>query len=180
MGTFKSTKTFFASPEIIPAIVKDITGTFTNEGYQVQAQDLISGGYDISITKGNMFKAVLGMKTALKVHIYPANEQIRVDAGVGIFGQQAVPTLISMFLFWPDEERIVTRHHQLITQISGMIAQAKMDDKVMMIAADTIAREAYRNTNNNTAAPAGGKFCTQCGKSIPAEALFCSGCGAKL
>ena len=39
MGTFKSTKTFFASPEIIPAIVKDITGTFTNEGYQVQAQD---------------------------------------------------------------------------------------------------------------------------------------------
>ena len=71
MGTFKSTKTFFASPEIIPAIVKDITGTFTNEGYQVQAQDLISGGYDISITKGNMFKAVLGMKTALKVHIYP-------------------------------------------------------------------------------------------------------------
>ena len=158
MGTFKSTKTFFASPEIIPAIVKDITGTFTNEGYQVQAQDLISGGYDISITKGNMFKAVLGMKTALKVHIYPANEQIRVDAGVGIFGQQAVPTLISMFLFWPV----------LITQISGMIA------------ADTIAREAYRNTNNNTAAPAGGKFCTQCGKSMPAEALFCSGCGAKL
>ena len=65
MGTFKSTKTFFASPEIIPAIVKDITGTFTNEGYQVQAQDLISGGYDISITKGNMFKAVLGMKTKL-------------------------------------------------------------------------------------------------------------------
>lgn len=53
-----------------------------------------------------------------------------------------------------------------------MIAQAKMDDKVMMIAADTIAREAYRNTNNNTAAPAGGKFCTQCGKSMPAEALF--------
>jgi|GEM_PF-6238357 predicted amidophosphoribosyltransferase len=50
----------------------------------------------------------------------------------------------------------------------------------MMIAADTIAREAYRNTNNNTAAPAGGKFCTQCGKSMPAEALFCSGCGAKL
>ena len=75
-----------------------------------------------------------------------------------------------MFLFWPV----------LITQISGMIAQAKMDDKVMMIAADTIAREAYRNTNYNTAAPAGGKFCTQCGKSMPAEALFCSGCGAKL
>ena len=70
MGTFKSTKTFFASPEIIPAIVKDITGTFTNEGYQVQAQDLISGGYDISITKGNMFKAVLGMKTAFDFYVF--------------------------------------------------------------------------------------------------------------
>ena len=187
MGTFKSTKTFFASPEIIPAIVKDITGTFTNEGYQVQAQDLISGGYDISITKGNMFKAVLGMKTALKVHIYPANEQIRVDAGVGIFGQQAVPTLISMFLFWPVLNIKIQPTEGVYLQFNikkpgeeDEIAQAKMDDKVMMIAADTIAREAYRNTNNNTAAPAGGKFCTQCGKSMPAEALFCSGCGAKL
>jgi len=71
MGTFKSTKTFFASPEIIPAIVKDITGTFTNEGYQVQAQDLISGGYDISITKGNMFKAVLGMVLQKRLSLKP-------------------------------------------------------------------------------------------------------------
>ena len=77
--------------------------------------------------------------------------------------------------------QILLRLNQILSgQQMWLIAQAKMDDKVMMIAADTIAREAYRNTNNNTAAPAGGKFCTQCGKSMPAEALFCSGCGAKL
>ena len=116
-----------------------------------------------------MFKAVLGMKTALKVHVYPVTENIRIDAGVGIFGQQVVPTLISMFLFWPV----------LITQISGMISQAKMDDRVMEIAADTIAREAMR-FNNNSSSSAGGKFCTQCGRSLPGDALFCSGCGAKL
>ena len=56
MGTFKSTKTFFASPEIIPAIVKDITGTFTNEGYQVQAQDLIAVGMISRLRKGICLK----------------------------------------------------------------------------------------------------------------------------
>lgn len=56
MGTFKSTKTFFASPEIIPAIVKDITGTFTNEGYQVQAQDLLAVGMIFRLRKGICLK----------------------------------------------------------------------------------------------------------------------------
>ena len=49
MGTFKSTKTFFASPEIIPAIVKDITGTFTNKigdmASQLSLQRIIADGY---------------------------------------------------------------------------------------------------------------------------------------
>ena len=171
MGPFNSTKTFYAPQSIIPVIVSDITSDFTNDGYQVQSQELISGGYDISITKGGMFKAVLGMKTALKVNITPFADTIKIDAGVGIFGQQAIPTIISVFIFWPV----------LIAQISGLIKQAKMDDRVMEIAAQTIAREAYKTNREGTQTTSGSyKFCVTCGKRVEADAAFCSGCGSKL
>lgn len=169
MGTFKSSKTFLASPALIPMIAQEIATSFANESYEVQTEELISGGYDISITKGNLFKAVLGMKTALKVNIFPQGDNIRIEAGVGIFGQQAVPTVISLFFFWPV----------VITQISGLISQSKIDDKVLEIAADTIQRESARTYT----APANttlGKFCTHCGKQLEADAKFCSSCGNKL
>ena len=168
MGTFKSTKTFYASQSLIPVIASDITANFTKDGFQVQSQDLISGGYDISITNGGVFKAVLGMKTALKVNIQPVSDGIRIDAGVGIFGQQAIPTVISMLFFWPV----------LLTQIWGLIAQAKMDDRVMKIAEETITREVSRT--GGTTGSGAGKFCTSCGKRVEADAAFCSGCGNKI
>ena len=173
MGTFKSTKTFFVSPALMPEIARNIASDFANDGYEVQTQELSTGGYDISITKGGVFKAIIGMKTALKVNIAPIGESIRIDAGVGIFGQQAIPTVISMLFFWPV----------LITQISGMISQAKMDDRVMQIASDTIMRQTYqqpRAATMNPGAAAGQRFCTQGGRPNAADAVYCSGCGQKL
>ena len=172
MGAFKSEKTFYVSQSLISVIAKNIADGFANDDYQVQSQELISGGYDISITKGGTFKAVLGMKTALKVNIYPLAESIKIDAGVGIFGQQAIPTVVSMLFFWPV----------LITQISGMISQAKLDNRVMEIAEATIAREKSHTSTYTTAPTAsrGEKFCTRCGKQSDANAVFCSGCGGKL
>ena len=169
MGTFKSSKTFFASPALIPMVAQEIATSFANENYEVQTEELISGGYDISITKGNLFKAVLGMKTALKVNIFPQGNNIRIEAGVGIFGQQAVPTVISLFFFWPV----------IITQISGLISQSKIDDKVLEIAADTIQRESSQ-IHAVPANSAPGKFCTHCGKQLEGDAKFCSSCGNKL
>lgn len=169
MGTFKSNKTFFASPALIPVIARDITVTFANDGYEVHSDELVSGGYDISVTKGGIFKAILGMKTALKIHLYPANDAIQIQAGVGIFGQQAIPLAISMLIFWPV----------LITQISGMITQAKLDNKVMDIAAETIARETSRQSVPPPL-PEKGRFCTKCGKENAPDASFCCACGNKL
>lgn len=154
---------------MIPVIARDITVTFANDGYEVHSDELISGGYDISITKGGMFKAVLGLKTALKIHIYPSNDAIRIEAGIGIFGQQAIPLAIGMLVFWPV----------LITQVSGLITQAKLDNKVMDIAAETIARETSRQSVPPSP-PGKGKFCTKCGKENAPDASFCCACGNKL
>ena len=169
MATFSTKKTLYGSTSLIPTIANRIQEEFQNDGYEVSMDALSSGGYDISITKGGVFKAVLGMKTALKVTLLPQDNNIHFEAGVGIWGQQAIPTVISMLFFWPV----------LLTQIWGMIEQSKLDDKALEIAKDVICM------NNHVGSPhsdnnGGVKFCTKCGASVPAEAKFCPECGAKL
>ncbi|GHT28811.1 hypothetical protein AGMMS49574_03870 [Bacteroidia bacterium] len=169
MGTFKSVKTFYAPVSMIPGIADEITTVLSGEGYEVKSDRLIGGGYDISIRKGDVFKAVLGMKTALKVDIHPTGNSIYIEASVGIFGQQAIPTVISMFFLWPV----------LLTQIWGLIQQSKLDDRVIDIAEVYISRNQSGSVDSLTNASS-GKFCTSCGKRLANDALFCSGCGNRL
>lgn len=168
MGTFSTKKILYGSTTLIPTIANRIQEEFQNDGYEVAMDALSSGGYDISITKGGIFKAVLGMKTALKVTLLPQGSNIHFEAGVGIWGQQAIPTVISMLIFWPV----------LLTQIWGMIEQSKLDDKALEIAKDVL----YMNSNSGAASTnsGGSKFCTNCGTQNPESANFCSGCGKPL
>lgn len=168
MATFNTKQVLYGSPSLIPTIAKRIQEKFQNSGYEVAMDALSSGGYDISITKGGVFKAVLGMKTALKVTLLPLGNNIHFEAGVGIWGQQAIPTVISMFFFWPV----------LITQIGGMIQQAKLDDQALAIANEVI----YMNSHSyaGTANSNGSKFCTVCGTKNMESANFCCGCGKAL
>ena len=164
MSTFSKHQTISASPLLIPDMAEAICREFRRDGHEVCVENLYSGGKDISITKGGAFKAVLGMKTALKVTLQPRGDSVLFDANVGIFGQQAIPTVISMLVFWPV----------LITQISGLIMQSQMDDRAFA-AAESVCRYATPKPSN-----AGGAFCPACGKPVAPGAHFCSSCGAKL
>lgn len=169
MATFSTKKILYGSTSLIPTIANRIQEEFQNDGYEVAMDALSSGGYDISITKGGIFKAVLGMKTALKVTLLPQGNNIHFEAGVGIWGQQAIPTVISMLFFWPV----------LITQIWGMVEQSKLDDKALEIAQDVICmnnHEGSPHSDNN----GGGKFCTKCGTKLDGSSKFCSNCGTRL
>ena len=169
MATFSTKKILYGSTSLIPTIANRIQEEFQNDGYEVAMDALSSGGYDISITKGGVFKAVLGMKTALKVTLLPQGSNIHFEAGVGIWGQQAIPTVISMLLFWPV----------LITQIWGLIQQSKLDDKALEIAEKVIAEGVQPMIEGNTT-PTGHKFCTNCGTKNTESANFCCGCGKPL
>ena len=165
MATFNTKKTLYGSTSLIPTIANRIQEEFQNEGYEVSMDALSSGGYDISITKGGIFKAVLGMKTALKVTLLPQGNNINFEAGVGIWGQQAIPTVISMLFFWPV----------LITQIWGLVEQSKLDDKAL-----EIAQEVINQSNHSIFSHAdvnAYKFCTSCGTQNAETAKFCCGCG---
>ncbi|MGL4942890.1 MAG: hypothetical protein ACRC46_06845 [Thermoguttaceae bacterium] len=115
MAVFKSTRMFSANPSLIPLIATDLMMAFQAEGFEVKKDELLAGNAEVSITKGGMFKAVLGLKTALRVSLRgDGTQHIVAEAGVGIFGQQAIPTVISMLFFWPV----------LITQIWGIYDRA--------------------------------------------------------
>lgn len=165
MAAFNTKKLILAPSSLIPTMGERISQSFVNEGFEVTSSPLSNGGYDVSITKGGMFKAVLGMKTALKVSLTPQGGNVYFDASVGIFGQQAIPTVISMFFFWPV----------LITQIWGMVEQSNLDDKAL-----AIAEGVARNSSVKTSASTTGRFCTNCGTQISMKAKFCPECGAKL
>lgn len=169
MGTFKSSTTIYSSPANILYIADAIEQQMLSEGYSVEKQSLISGGCDISITKGGLFKAVLGMKTALKVSLQPAGSNISIEAGVGIFGQQAIPTVISMLFFWPV----------LLTQIWGLIKQSNLDDHVIAIA-QASADKCGQSRNYSETSATGGTFCPNCGGKNAKESKFCCHCGREL
>lgn len=128
MGTFNTQKILAADPAMIPEIASKIESYFKAEGYDVKNLALANGAAEVSITKGNIFRVVLGLKTALKVSLTPQGNCLVFDASVGIWGLQAIPTIISMLFFWPV----------LITQIWGVVQQSKLDDKALEIAENVI------------------------------------------
>lgn len=166
MGAFNTKTTLNGCPSFIPPIADAIEQHFIAGGYQTQKDTLISGGIEIFVTKGGFFKEVLGMRTALKVTLIPGDNTIQFEAGIGIFGQQFVPTVITMLFAWPV----------LITQIWGLVQQAKLDDQALEIAQNVIG-----DHMNHTSEPAHEtRFCTFCGTRLSLTANFCSNCGTKL
>lgn len=164
MGTFNKKAILSATAQQIPNIAESIRQDFVTDGFEVNVENLTNGGCDISITKGGLFKAVLGMRTALKVTLSPQLNGVLFDAHVGIFGQQIIPALIVYFFFWPV----------ILTQIVGLIQQAQLDDKALAAAQRVIV-----NSNNKYVQIDSRKFCTNCGNSISESTKFCPNCGKR-
>lgn len=99
------------------------------------------------------------MRSALKVSLKPSDDQIAFEAGIGIFGQQAIPTII--------------------TQVWGMVKQSKLDDKALELAEQVISNPSGESTRRTTS-DLTVKFCTACGSRNTASAKFCNNCGKPL
>lgn len=164
MATYSTQKLLDASAAQITQIAEAIRKDFADDGFEVYVDTLMSGGRDISITKGNLFKAVLGMRSALKISLTPRQSGVYFDANVGIYGQQAIPTIISMLFFWPV----------LITQIWGLVQQSSLDDRALDVAEKAIS------SNESISDNVSPKFCTNCGAKIDMDTHLCQVCGSRL
>lgn len=175
MSTFCTKTVIYGSPSLIPQIAEHIQKDFEKDEFEVSKDTLCTGGCDISISKGGLFKAVIGMKTALKVTLLPQGNNISFEAGVGIWGQQAVPTIISMLFFWPV----------LLTQLWGLVKQSQLDDRALAAANEVVNKfysEAGKTAQTQSAphTEPTQKFCTYCGAENPIKAKMCHSCGNEI
>lgn len=168
MGTFSTHKIINAAPSLIPAMSNKIISHFKAEGYEVDVQVSNLGTHDISLTKGGMFKAVIGLKTALKVTLKPEADKVSFDAGIGIFGQQLIPSLVMYFVAWPV----------LLTQLWGLVQQSNLDDTALSLAESVAAQDpsAPKVVEPTTIST----FCPNCGGKHDTGMRFCPYCGEKL
>lgn len=166
MGAFNTKTLLQGPPSLIPAIAGRLEQSFADCGYQTKRDNLVGGGEEVFVTKGGIFKEIVGMRTALKITLVPQDGLISFDAGIGIFGQQFIPTIITWLVAWPV----------MLTQIWGLVQQAELDDKALEIAnavivENCVAYVPFEPTENDS------RFCTNCGNRVAKTAKFCSNCG---
>ena len=127
---------YFETTRIVPLVVSDLTPVgeavmehYRRQEYAVSGSRLASGGWHISIQKGDWFRMLLGLKTALNIRIEPFGANTRVSAGIGIFELQVVPTVITLFVFTPV----------ILGQIWGIVQQQKLDEEAVRFVEDRLA-----------------------------------------
>jgi hypothetical protein len=128
MGTFNSSKTVPYVVEDLAPVAQDVMGHFESQDYEVTEAHIPTGGVQVSIRRGGTFKAIIGLKTALNIKIVPEANGTRVEAGVGIFGQQAIPTAITLLVFWPV----------LVAQVWNMAQESKLDEEALGVAEESL------------------------------------------
>jgi hypothetical protein len=128
MGTFNSSKTVPYFVEDFAPVAQEVMRHFESQDYEVTETLIPTGGVQVSIRRGGTFKAIIGMKTALNIKIEPVANGTKVDAGVGIFGQQAIPTAITLLVFWPV----------IIAQVWNMAQEANLDEEALRVAEESV------------------------------------------
>jgi hypothetical protein len=128
MGTFNSSNTVPYVVEDLAPVAQDVMRHFEQQDYEVTETPIPAGGVQVSIRRGGIFKAIIGLKTALNVRIEPVANGTKVEAGVGIFGQQAIPTAVTLLVFWPV----------ILAQVWNMAQEAKLDEEALGVAEQSL------------------------------------------
>src|ERR671917_2752064 len=141
MGTFNSSHTVPHVVEDLTPVAHDVMRHFQRQDFEVTETPISTGGVQVSIRRGGTFKAIIGMKTALNIKIEPVSNGTAVDAGVGIFGQQAIPTAITLLVFWPV----------IIAQVWNMAQEANLDEEALRVAEESLKAHSSNAPSGTTA-----------------------------
>jgi hypothetical protein len=128
MGAFSSSRTVPYHVEDLAPVAQDVMRHFESQDFEVTQTPIPTGGVQVSIRRGGTFKAIIGLRSALNIKIEPEANGTRVEAGVGIFGQQAIPTAITLLVFWPV----------LVAQVWNMAQEAKLDEEALRVAEESL------------------------------------------
>jgi hypothetical protein len=171
VGVFKSERRIFVELSDLEPVANHLVEHFRVKGYEVTAQQSTAGAWDIDITRTGEFRAISGLRTALKVRLEPEPGSVLVRAGVGILGQQAAASMLSVFVFPP----------LIYAQIWGAVQSAKIDNEALAVVEEAAAGLRAGSASAGAIGVGGGRggFCGECG-TARTGGRFCTGCGAAL
>jgi hypothetical protein len=141
MGAFSSSRTVPHVVEDLAPVAQDVMRHFEQQEFEVTETHIPTGGTQVSIRRGGTFKAIIGLRSALNIKIEPQANGTRVEAGVGIFGQQAIPTAITLLVFWPV----------LVAQVWNMAQEAKLDEEALGVAEKSLKAHSSKAPSGRTA-----------------------------
>jgi hypothetical protein len=123
MGLLSTTRSFPRpeKPVDLSLVAQDVMAHFREQGYRVAGEERLSGGWHVSLAKGNVFASLAGLSTALKVDITREADTITAKTSIGIFGQQALPAAVSMLVYQP----------LVLAQVWGVVQQYRLDDEAL-------------------------------------------------
>src|SRR4029453_9265657 len=73
-STFESSRTVPVTGADLASVAQDVMAHFRAKQFEVSGTPTPAGGWHISIAKGDIFRAILGLKTALNIEISPVPE----------------------------------------------------------------------------------------------------------
>lgn len=202
VNIFKSETLIPITVDDLAPVAEELAGHFKQRNYQVECSQTDDGHWEVGITRGGIFKTVVGLKSALKVQIEARPRGTMVRAGAGIFGKQATATAITLFAAWPIGLPV------LLAQAWGLIREAGLDNEAARVVELSLTRAqrlagggsngesrargmASDGSPGRSEAAAAGRtpqapppraesptaFCTTCGRRLEETARFCAGCG---
>ena len=163
MGLTNSSRFFATKLTDLSDVEKDFTRHFEGMGYSVSTEKTVTGAM-FSLTKGGMFQTVVGLKTALNIDLKYVDGGLNVSMQVGTFGQQLLPSAITLLVAWPV----------IVPQIYGLVQQNKLDTEAYNVIEQALRK--YENTSISVS----GHFCTSCGASLEEGSVFCPSCGKRV
>jgi hypothetical protein len=184
MNPFKSEKIIPISVPDLAPVAQELQAHFEQRRYQVECQLVQPGVWEVGVTRGGMFKAAMGLKSSMKVQLKGVDGGTMVQARVGIFGKQAIPTMVTMLVLW----------QMIFLQAWTLIRESALDDEAVRVVQISLTRHQRAAGADRAGADRAGpaeeagdvrpparaadpRHCTGCGTGLDESARFCPQCG---
>jgi hypothetical protein len=197
MGAFTTERTFTIQLQELEPVAQEVAEHFRTEGYTVSSRQLGDDFWGISISRGDTFKKVVAMDSALNIEIKSVAGGTRAKAGIGAFDRFEGAHAAGIAIAWFVTPLVG------IPAIWGLVQQSKLDEQALQIIEQSLHKHAGGAPAPETEvvavgenSPAGaatqsasattamegspGKYCAACGATLPEGARFCPACGNKI
>jgi hypothetical protein len=162
MSVFRVTKLVPATTADLTPVAQAVMKHFADQDYEVSGEQAGPQCWEIGIHKGGTFRAIVGMKVALRIRIKTVDMSTQMEARIGMLESQGISTAVSMLAFWPV----------VVTQTWGLVKQSKLDEEAIAVAEEALLTSSATQDSVH--------FCHECGAVVAKGVTACPACARQL